>query len=337
MARRMTNRQGPVRFGTLGAARITPTALLRPARENPEVEVVTVAARDQSRAETFGRRHGIPGVAASYDAVVESPDVDAVYIPLPNGLHAGWILKAIEAGKHVLCEKPLTANASEAEEVASAAAASGVVVMEAFHYRYHPMIKRALQIVQSGEIGRITDVETAVCFPLPRFSDIRYQLELAGGATMDAGCYAIHMARVLAGAEPEVMSARARLRSPQIDRAMAADLRFPDGAGGKILTSLWSSSLLRTTAGVRGEAGRLSLLNPLAPQFWHRMKVVAPGTRRVEHFDRRSTYSYQLDAFCDAVLRGRPVLTPPTDSVANMRVIDAVYEAAGLRPRGAAE
>jgi predicted dehydrogenase len=331
----MTNGAVAVRFGTLGAARITPNALLRPAGENREVEVVMVAARDYSRAEAFAHRHRIPKVAHSYKAVVESPDVDAVYIPLPNGLHAEWTLKAIEAGKHVLCEKPLTSNAQEAEQVASAAAASDVVVMEGFHYRYHPLMKRALQIIESGEIGRITQVETAFCFPLPRFSDIRYQLDLAGGATMDAGCYAIHMARTLAGAEPRVVAARARLQSPQIDRAMAADLHFPGGARGSILTSMWSSSLLRITARVWGEAGRLSLFNPLAPQFWHWMNVVARGTRRTERFDRRPTYSYQLDAFCDAVLRGRPVLTPPADSVANMRVIDAVYEAAGLRPRGA--
>jgi predicted dehydrogenase len=295
-----------------------------------------VAARDRSRAENFARRHGIPQVGNSYQAVIENPDVDAVYIPLPNGLHAEWTLKAIAAGKHVLCEKPLTSNAPEAEQVAAAAAGSGLVVMEGFHYRYHPMTNRAVQIIESGEIGRVRAVETAFCFPLPRFSDIRYQLELAGGATMDAGCYTIHMARVLAGAEPEVTSARALLRSPQIDRAMAADLRFPGGAAGKILTSMWSSSLLRMTARVWGETGRLTLFNPLAPQFWHRLKVVTGVSRRVEHFSRRPTYSYQLDAFCDAVLRGGPVLTPPPDSVANMRVIDAVYEAAGLRPRPSA-
>jgi len=123
----------------------------------------------------------VPRVADSYQALLDDPDIDAVYNPLPNGLHGEWTLKAIAAGKHVLCEKPFTANAEEAERVAASAAYSNLVVMEAFHYRYHPMAKRALQIVESGELGRLTHVETAFCFPLPRFADIRYQLDLAGG------------------------------------------------------------------------------------------------------------------------------------------------------------
>ncbi|GAA4529515.1 Gfo/Idh/MocA family protein [Amycolatopsis samaneae] len=320
----------PLRVGALGAARITPTALIRPTRENPEVVVTAVAARDPRRGREYARRHGVAKVHDSYEALLADPDVDAVYNPLPNGLHGRWTLAALAAGKHVLCEKPFTANAEEAREVAGAAVASGLVVMEAFHYRYHPLALRMEEILDSGELGTLRHVETAVCFPLPSFSDIRYDYGLAGGAMMDAGCYAVHMARLFGGREPEVVSARAKLRGPRIDRAMTARLRFPGGHTGVVRASLWSSSLARISVRVVGSRGILSALNPMAPQYWHRLTVRVAGGKRVERFARRPTYAYQLDAFAASVRRGAPVLTPPEDAVATMSVIDAAYLAAGL-------
>jgi predicted dehydrogenase len=176
-------------------------------------------------------------------------------------------------------------------------------------------------------------IETALCFPLPKFSDIRYRFDHGGGATMDAGCYAIHMARSLGGSEPEVVAAKAKLRTPNVDRAMTAELRFEGGHTARVKCSMWSSSLLRISAKVVGDEGELKLLNPLGPQVWHRLTVRAKGSKRIERFVRRPTYENQLDAFTAAVLRGGPVLTPPEDSIANMAVIDAVYAAAGLPPR----
>src|SRR2546427_7948192 len=139
-----------LRLGTLGAARIAPAALIRPARRVDEAEVVAVAARDPQRAARFASKHGVARVHESYDALLDDPEVDAVYNPLPNGLHARWTIAALEAGKHVLCEKPFTANAAEAETVASVAARTGRVLMEAFHYRYHPLAERMRAIVESG-------------------------------------------------------------------------------------------------------------------------------------------------------------------------------------------
>ncbi|AHH95809.1 Gfo/Idh/MocA family oxidoreductase [Kutzneria viridogrisea] len=324
---------GTVRIGVLGAARIAPQAVIAPARASAEASVVAVAARDAERAAAFAARHGVPKVHASYEDLLADPDITAIYNPLPNGLHAPWTFAALQAGKHVLCEKPFTANASEAEAVAEAAQRSGLVVMEAFHYRYHPVARRMAEIVASGELGELRHVRTSVCFPLPRFSDIRYRYDLAGGAMMDAGCYAAHMARLLGG-EPEVVSARAKLRGPQVDRAMTAELRFPEGHTGTVTASMWSSDLLRISARAVGSLGELRVVNPLVPQLWHRITVRTARGRRVERLDRRPSYSYQLDAFCDAVLRGQPTLTPPSDAVATMKVIDAVYLAAGLRPRG---
>ncbi|TMK87071.1 MAG: Gfo/Idh/MocA family oxidoreductase [Actinobacteria bacterium] len=322
-----------VRIGCLGAARIAPAALVKPARANEEVEVTAVAARDAGRARAFADKQGIPVVHDSYDALLADPDVDAIYNPLPNGLHALWTIRALEAGKHVLCEKPFTANAAEAEQVATVADSTGLVVMEAFHWRYHPLATRMLDVVNGGELGQVRRIETWMCFPLFKRSDIRWQLDLAGGALMDAGCYAVHMLRTLAGAEPEVVAAEAKLRSPGVDRAMGAEMRFADGRTGRINTSMWSTAVLKMAARVEGDAGVLNVFNPVAPQYFHRFTVKVGGKTRREKVSGGSTYSYQLAAFAGAVLRGEPTLTPPTDSIATMRVIDDVYRAAEMAPR----
>jgi predicted dehydrogenase len=325
---------GPVRIGILGAARIAPSAVIKPARNITEAEVRAVAARNRSRADAFASKHGIPRVRDSYAALVADPELDAIYNPLPNGLHAEWTIAALEAGKHVLCEKPFTANAKEAEDVAAVAARTGLVVMEAFHYRYHPLAKRMREIVESGELGALRRVETALCFPFPKFSDIRYQYDLAGGATMDVGTYTVHMARLLGCEEPDVRSAHAKLHTPDIDRAMRAELTFPSGHTGRITCSMWSRWFIQTYARVIGDRGELHVINPTSPQLWHRMRVKSGGDARTERFSRRPTYEYQLEAFCAAVLHGETTLTPPADSIANMRVLDAIYVAAGLTPRG---
>jgi predicted dehydrogenase len=314
----------------LGAARIAPSALIKPAKDNAEVVVAAVAARDGSRARAFAAKHGIARVHESYQALIADPDLDAVYNPLPNGLHGKWTRAALAAGKHVLCEKPFTANAAEAREIADLAAKSDRVVMEAFHYRYHPLALRTEQIIASGELGKLERVEAALCFPLPKFSDIRYNYSLAGGAMMDAGCYAVHMARTFGGSTPEVVSAQAKLRDPQVDRAMTAELRFAEGHTGRVRCSMWSSRLLEITAHVVGDRGEVRLFNPVTPQFFHRLSIRSSDGKRVERFPRRPSYAYQLDAFAGAVLRGEPVKTTPTDAIENMTVIDAIYRAAGL-------
>jgi len=322
----------PIRIGVLGAARIAPAAIIRPARAVAGAEVVAVAARDHGRATAFATKHGVPRVLSSYDELVTDPGIDAVYNPLPNGLHGRWTIAALAAGKHVLCEKPFTANADEARAVA-AAVPPGTVVMEAFHYRYHPVFARAKQLLAEGAVGDVRHIATALCFPLPRFGDIRYRLDLAGGATMDAGCYAIHMARHLADAEPEVVAATALLRSPGVDRALQADLRFADGRTGQVTCSMWSRRLLRVGLRVTGSAGELKVFNPLGPNVYHRISVRSGGRRQVEHLTRRPTYEFQLEAFCRAVAGEEPPITGPDDAIANMEVIDAAYRRAGLERR----
>jgi predicted dehydrogenase len=331
----------PLRIGVLGAARIAPAALMRPARVVDGVAVTAVAARDPRRARRFAERYRVATVHPDYAAVLADPEVDAVYVPLPNGLHAEWILAALAAGKHVLCEKPLTSNAAQAREVADAADRSGLVVMEAFHYRYHPLMARVRQLLDEGAVGRIRRMRASFCFLLYRSSDIRYRLDLAGGATMDAGCYPVSLLRFLAGTEPEVVSARAELRSPGVDRAMTAHLRFPgadgadvsDGIDAEMVASLWSRRLLGISAQVWGDAGRLRVFNYLMPAHYHRLTWHSGGRTHRERVPGEATYTHQLRAFLSAVRDGGPVPTSARDGVANMAVIDGIYRAAGLEPR----
>jgi predicted dehydrogenase len=322
----------PLRIGVLGAARIAPAALIRPAREVDGVRVTAVAARDRARAEKFAAKHGIDTVFDDYQRLVESDAVDAVYNPLPNGLHGRWTLAAVAAGKHVLCEKPFTANAAEATTVAASVQHS--VVMEAFHYRYHPLAGRILDLLADGAIGPVRHVEAHLCLPLPRFSDIRYSLPLAGGALMDAGCYAVHALRTFGPAkdkgEPTVTAAHAKTHGEGIDRFMSVDVQYPDGTTGRAIGSLWSARVLEVSLRITGETGAIRVLNFVAPQIYHRLSV-RTGTRRFhERVPGQGIYTMQLLAFRDAVRDGAPVLTTAADAIPTMALIDAAYEKAGL-------
>jgi predicted dehydrogenase len=321
-----------LRIGVLGAANIAPGALIKPARRTGRAEVVSVASRDIDRARAFAQKHKIPRVADSYEALLADPELDAIYNPLPNGLHGHWTIAAIGAGKHVLCEKPFTANADEARHVAEAAAAAshaGLVLMEAFHYQYHPLTRRLVEIVQSGELGVIKEIGISFSAPLIKPGDIRYQLDLAGGAMMDMGCYPISLLRLLA-AGPRVTSASAKLSSPGVDRAMDARFSLPEGGTARVRCSMFSSSVIRMHAEVVGSEGTLKVFNPFAPQYGHRVRVeTASGTRR-EKFSRRATYDYQLEAFAAAVEDGAPFPTTAVDAIRTMELIDATYVAAGL-------
>ena len=292
--------------------------------------MAAVGARDMSSAEAFAAKYGIAQAHGSYEALIADPDLDAVYVLLPTSFHGRWTRAALAAGKHVLCEKPFTANAAEAREIAELAAKSDRIVMEAIQYRYHPLTLRVEQIIASGELGKLELVDIALCVLMPRFAGNCYNYTFAGGALMDAGSYVVNMARTFGGSTPKVVAARAKLRNPQVDRAMTAELRFASGHTGPIRCSLWSSDLFRARATVVGDRGELRVLSPAAPHLFPRLSIRSADGKRVERFSRRATYAYQLDAFAAAVLRGEPVKTTPEDAVENMTVIDAIYRAAGL-------
>jgi predicted dehydrogenase len=173
-----------------------------------------------------------------------------------------------------------------------------------------------------------------LCFPLPFFNDIRYSWSLAGGAMMDAGCYTVNMVRWLAGAEPEVVSASARLARPNVDRYMRAELRLPGGRTARVTASLFSARLVAVKAWVEGSAGEMHVLNPLAPHFYHKLRVVKPGKTTRERIQGDATYTHQLRAFAEHVRGGKRMSSDARDGIANMRVIDAIYRAAGLPLRG---
>jgi predicted dehydrogenase len=332
-----------LRIGVLSTARISATALLAAAASVPEVTVAAVAARDLSRAEAYAERHGIPVAYGSYEALLADSDLDAVYNPLPNSLHGPWTLRAIGAGKHVLCEKPLASNAAEAEQVAEAAQAAGLVVMEAMHYRYHPLIRRLREL--TGELGPVRHIQCWTSFVIENERDIRYDYDLGGGALMDGGCYAIDCLRLLGPGEPEVTAALADPyqavpgRGPDragavADRAMAVRLAFPDDATAWFESAFTLDGEFRADVHVSGQHGHVWLQDFIRPHWGHLVAVRDGSVVADERGGGDTSYTGQLRAFVAAVAGAGDVPTSAAHAVTTMRLIDDAYRAAGLLPRG---
>ncbi|MDA2815232.1 Gfo/Idh/MocA family oxidoreductase [Nocardiopsis sp. RSe5-2] len=325
-----------MRIGVLGAARISGRAIAEPARTCGH-RLVAVAAREPARAEAFAAEHGVERVVDSYAALVADPEVDVVYNPLPNGLHAPWNLAALAAGKHVLTEKPSASNAEEAAAVRAAAAEAGTVFMEGFHYHFHPVVRRLHGLLDSGELGEVRHVEASVSMPAPPDDDVRWSLPLAGGALMDLGCYALHAQRMLApwtGGAPRLTAARGAERAgfPGLDEWLEADLAFPGGATGSARCSMahdrWQATF--RVVGTRGEA---TVLDFVRPDRDDRVAVRTPDGERVEELGRRSSYTYQLEALARRLDEGVPLPFGAEDALETMRLIDACYLKAGFDPR----
>lgn len=328
----------PLRVGVLGAARISERSIVGPAAATG-TRLVAVAARDRNRAETFARAHHVERVHESYADVIADPDVEAIYNPLANSLHAPWNRAAILAGKHVLTEKPFASNSVEAAEVRDLARGRSLVLFEGFHYLYHPLMTRLMALLADGELGAVQRVESTMLMPAPPASDPRWSLDLAGGALMDLGCYALHAQRVLgdvAGGEPSLLDATGEERAgvPGVDARVDARLLFPSGATGLARCSMtsdhWDMSL--RVVGTGGEA--------LVPDFLYqqgddRLIVTSPSGPRTEHCGDATSYTYQLRAFIDAVRHGSAFRTDAEDAVATMSLIDDCYRAVGLQPRPA--
>jgi predicted dehydrogenase len=320
-----------LRFGILGAAKIAPAALIEPAAAEAGVRVVGVAARDRARAQAFAKQHRIPEVFSDYEALLRSDTIDAIYVPLPAALHCEWSIRALHAGKHVLCEKPFASNALEAERMADAAERTGRVLAEAFHWRYHPLAEHIR--AAAGEIAPFRHLDAHFTVPFHTSDDIRFVYELGGGALMDLGCYPLQWVRFLAG-EPEVVRARAELGPPKVDIAMTADLRFAGGVTAQVRCSMQRDLPLGAQLEVEGERGRLVVQNPLAPHLGHELRLETSEGTRTEGVKGDSTYAHQLRAFRTWVEGGPAMPTDARDAVLGMRAIDAIYRAAGLPRRG---
>jgi predicted dehydrogenase len=322
----------PIRIGILGAAKIAPGAVIKPAKENPEFEVVAVGARDIGKAKAYAAEHGIPNMVASYDELVRSKDVDLVYNALPPSGHAEWSIAALEAGKAVLCEKPFTRNAAEARKLIGVAEATGNVLIEAFHNRFHRVLLRAHAITASGELGKIKHAEAVFDVPIPYVDgELRWSRELGGGALMDLGTYCVHAIRTNLREEPRVNSARADVQHG-VDASMESEWSFPSGATAKIHCSMISKGFAARFA-VTGERGSFEIINFLAPQMGCKFTVTVDGKTREEPTDGDATYVAQLKHVGDVLLRGAKQLTGGADSIAQMEAIDATYEAAGMNRR----
>ena len=319
----------PLRIGILGAAKIAPGGLIDPAKTSADVVVAAVAARDPARAAAFADTHGIAQVCDSYEALIAHPELDAIYNALPPSRHADLTIAALRAGKHVLCEKPFAMNASEARAMVSAATSSGKLLMEAFHYRYHPLFADVLAKVRSGTLGRLTSIAaTFVVSVPPRDGELRYDATLGGGCLMDMGTYCVHWCRSVAGREPTVTAAGSLMGATGVDLHTRATLDFGDGLNASVDCGMDAPFSARLIIG--GTAGTLTVENPLAPHAGNLMRLELTGAEPVtQRFDRSiSTYSHQLQAFVDAVRTG---VAPPTsgeDSVAQMAALEAIARVA---------
>ena len=322
----------PIRFGILGAARIAPDALIKAAQNVPEAEVVAVAARDQKRAREFAATHNIPRVVATYDDLVNDPELDAIYNPLPNSLHCEWTIAALQAGKHVLCEKPLASNAVEAERMSKAADETGKILGEAFHYRYHPLADRVRALISDGALGRLAHVEGHFSVPIPE-TNIRFDWNLAGGATMDLGCYPLHMIHYFSGLTPRVISARAETGPMNIDVAMEVELALAGGVTARMTCAMKKDSVISASFMARGDRGELRVINPIAPQRGHQLTVKNDAGEKSEMVPGDTTFTHQLRAFVKALHGEAKFPTDGAAGVIHMQVIGGVYRAAGLPPR----
>jgi predicted dehydrogenase len=325
-----------LRIGLVSAAMITPPAIVIPARDRDDVIITAVAARDRTRAEDFARTHGIADVCDTYDELCSSDLVDAVYIATPPALHRHPTITALRAGKHVLCEKPIGANADDARAMVAVAEETGLVLMEAFHWRYHPMAALIRQAVDH-EIGTIERIDASFTVGHIPDDDIRFDLAIGGGALMDLGVYPVQWARfVVNDTEPDVVSADAIVRRGEIDIEMIAELAWSRGPTAHVHCSMVRGVPFGASLHVVGSLGTVRVNNPLAPQLGNELVVTTSAGERRDVAPLTPTYDYQLDAFVNAVMHGAPVPTGGDDSIAMMTLIDAIYRKAGLNPRPSA-
>ena len=325
-----------LRLGLLGVSRIAEGAVIAPAAKIEGVAVAAVASRSPSRAQDAAERWGIPKWYSSYESLLASPEIDAVYISTPTSLHRPWTVAAVQHSKHVLCEKPIASNADDARLVATTAAGSGLVVMEAMHWRYHPMVDQMRRVLDSGQLGRVVSAEASFLVPghaVPP-DDIRWELKLGGGAMMDIGIYPSSWLRWAVGGEPTVVAATADCPVAGVDGRMQVDLVWPTGITGRIECSMvLPEPDMSAEIVVTGSRGRLTAINPIAPHGGARIVVEDDNGITTLPVSTEPTYTYQLEAFRDAVLSGAPVLTDVDDAIATMTLVDACYRAAGLEPR----
>ena len=313
-----------IRWGVLSTAAIGVEEVIPAMRKGKHCEVIAIASRGLAKARAAAAQLGIPRAYGSYEALLADPDIDAIYNPLPNSLHASWSIKAIEAGKHLLCEKPLALTGLEAQRIVECADAnSHLKVMEGFMYRHHPQWQRARQIVADGGIGRTTTIQSFFSFYNDDPGNIRNILELGGGALLDIGCYCISASRFIFGSEPKQVLGTAE-RDPRFktDRYVAGMLDFGPGSA----TFTCNTQLaFHQRVNILGTKGRIEIESPFSVEPSERCRIWHHHGAGVDEllFDPTDHYAVECDQFSLAVLNDTEVPTSIEDGVANMRVIDA--------------
>jgi len=316
-----------LRWGILGSANIARKALVPAIRSALGNDLVAVASRDAATAERFAAESGVSRWYAGYQALLDDPQVDAVYVPLPNALHAEWTVRAIEAGKHVLCEKPLATSPAECRRMHAAADAAGVRLMEAFMYRHHPRTQRLLELVHGGALGELRWLRASFSFAVADPANVRLDAALAGGALMDVGCYGVDVTRALVGAEPDLAQAHAVWARSGVDQTLVGSLRFPNGVVAQIACSL--DAPRTETFEVIGSEGRLHVSKAFLPgvaacDAWLERADAPPEQLTFEGVDQ---YRAMVEAFSDAVRDGEaPALGQ--DGALNLRAIEGLYASA---------
>ena len=320
-----------LRWGIVSTADIGTAKVIPGMRKAARCEVVAIASRDRARAEGAASELQIARPHGSYEDLLADPDVDAVYIPLPNHLHAEWTLAAARAGKHVLCEKPLAMTAADAERMIEVCEAEGVLLMEAFMYRLHPSWEAVRELVDSGRIGELRAVQSWFSYFNDDAGNIRNIPEAGGGALFDVGCYSVNLSRMLFGGEPErIQGSVTRDPDMGIDVLTSGILGFPGGVSS-FTCSIRAEPDQRVH--VYGTRGRISVEIPfnIPPDLPTRVSVTSGGDppvrpdTQVLTFEPADPYAVQAERFAAAVLDGRPVPTPPADAVGNLRVIEELF------------
>lgn len=325
----------PIKWGVLSTANIGIEKVL-PAMQGSELSPVeAIASRSADRAAEAAAALGIPKAYASYEELLADEDIEAVYIPLPNHLHPEWTVAAAEAGKHVLCEKPLAMTSAAAREMIAACDAAGVKLMEAFMYRHHPLWVETRKLIDDGAIGELTVIDIVFSYFNDDPTNIRNIPEAGGGALYDIGCYAINVARMLFGVEPtDVRSSLRRDQDMGVDIVTSAIMRFGDGFAGFVCSTRMEAD---QRVDIYGTRGRLTVEIPfnIPPDRPTRLletrggdPPVAPGTT-VHEIQPADPYAVQADAFSRAIRTDSPVPVPPQDAVANLEVIETIFAEAG--------
>jgi len=329
----------PLRWGILSTANIART-FVRAMGGTRSSCVQAISSREYTRAFEFAKEHGIPRAFGSYDEMLASGEIDAVYNPLPNSLHAEWTIRAMEAGLPVLCEKPFTADAAEAREVAAASRRTGMPVAEAFMYRHHPLFDHVLDVVRGGGIGRVTTIRSSFAFFLESHDDAIAKPELAGGSLMDVGCYCVNFARLVTGLEPADVCAFERRDAVDetfvgidetfvgIDETFVGIMRFPNGVLAEFDCGFENPEQRR--AEILGTEGVIAIDNPWYPGDDKGRFLITrvDGSEEWVETPGGNPYTLEIEDFVRACRTHQPPRWPVEDAIANMAVIDSLYAAA---------